>query len=56
MKVYTVKPRWFIHCRLLILVIKFIVAINKIESFKIAKHELPISRMYSHEVGKLLNA
>ena len=38
----------------------FIVAINKIESFStdtiaIAKHELPISRMYRHEVEKLLN-
>ena len=38
----------------------FIVAINKIESFttdtiEIAKHELPISRMYRHEVEKLLN-
>jgi DNA-binding LytR/AlgR family response regulator len=37
----------------------FIVAINKIESFtsdtiEIAKHELPISRMYRHEVEKLL--
>lgn len=38
----------------------FIVAINKIESFtsdtiEIAKHELPISRMYRHEVEKVLN-
>ncbi len=38
----------------------FIVAIDKIESFtsdtiEIAKHELPISRMYRHEVEKLLN-
>jgi DNA-binding LytR/AlgR family response regulator len=38
----------------------FIVALNKIESFtidtiEIAKHELPISRMYRHEVEKLLN-
>ena len=38
----------------------FIVAINKIESFtsdtiEIAKLELPISRMYRHEVEKLLN-
>ena len=38
----------------------FIVAVNKIESFtsdtiEIAKHELPISRMYRHEVEKLLN-
>lgn len=38
----------------------FIIAVNKIESFtsdtiEIAKHELPISRMYRHEVEKLLN-
>ena len=38
----------------------FIVAVNKIESFtsdtiEVAKHELPISRMYRHEVEKLLN-
>jgi DNA-binding LytR/AlgR family response regulator len=38
----------------------FIVALNKIESFtnntvEIAKQELPISRMYRHEVDKLLN-
>ncbi len=38
----------------------FIVAVNKIESFtsdtiEIAKHELPISRMYRHEVEKVLN-
>lgn len=38
----------------------FIVAVNKIESFtsdtiEIAKHELPISRMYRHEVEKILN-
>jgi len=38
----------------------FIVAINKIESFtndtiEIAKQELPISRMYRHEVDKVLN-
>ena len=37
----------------------YIVAINKIESYNheqvwIAKHELPISRMYRHEVGKTL--
>lgn len=37
----------------------YIVAINKIESYNheqvwIAKHELPISRMYRHEVSKLL--
>jgi two-component system, LytTR family, response regulator len=39
----------------------FIVAINKIESFtsdtiEMAKNELPISRMYRHEVEKVLNA
>jgi DNA-binding LytR/AlgR family response regulator len=38
----------------------FIVALNKIESYnseliEIAKKELPISRMYSHEVRKALN-
>ncbi len=38
----------------------FIVAVNKIESFtsdtiEIVKHELPISRMYRHEVEKVLN-
>ena len=38
----------------------FIVAINKIQSFtsdtiEISKQELPISRMYRHEVEKLLN-
>ena len=38
----------------------FIIAINKIECFTsdtigIAKHEVPISRMYRHEVEKLLN-
>ena len=38
----------------------FIVAVNKIESFtsdtiEVAKHELPISRMYRHEVEKFLN-
>jgi len=38
----------------------FIVAINKIESFtndtiEIARQELPISRMYRHEVEKVLN-
>jgi len=37
----------------------FIVAVNKIESFTseligIAKTELPVSRMYRHEVGKIL--
>lgn len=39
----------------------FIVAINKIESFtsdtiEIGRQELPISRMYRHEVEKILNA
>jgi DNA-binding LytR/AlgR family response regulator len=38
----------------------YIIALNKIESYNselvwIAKHELPISRMYRHEVEKLLN-
>ena len=38
----------------------YIVALDKIESFtsdtiEIAKHELPISRMYRHEVEKILN-
>lgn len=38
----------------------YIVALNKIESYNselvwIAKHELPISRLYRHEVEKLLN-
>ena len=38
----------------------YIVALNKIESYNnelvwIAKQELPISRMYRHEVGKILN-
>lgn len=38
----------------------YIVALNKIESYNtelvwIAKRELPISRMYRHEVGKTLN-
>lgn len=37
----------------------FIVAVNKIETFtsdliEIARHELPISRMYRHEVEKVL--
>lgn len=37
----------------------FIVSLNKIESYNnelvwVAKHELPISRMYRHEVGKIL--
>jgi DNA-binding LytR/AlgR family response regulator len=39
----------------------FIVALNKVESYnheivEIAKKEFPISRMYSHEVRKALNA
>ncbi|HEX6849067.1 MAG TPA: LytTR family DNA-binding domain-containing protein [Chitinophagaceae bacterium] len=39
----------------------YIVAINKIESFnadsiQIAKHELPIGRLYKHDVGRILNA
>ncbi len=39
----------------------YIVAINKIESFdsdciQIAKHELPIGRLYKYEVGRILNA
>lgn len=38
----------------------FIVAVNKIESFtndtiEVSKHELPISRMYRHEVENFLN-
>ena len=38
----------------------YIVALNKIESYsteliEIAKQELPISRMYRHEVEKVLN-
>ncbi|MGH2649545.1 MAG: LytR/AlgR family response regulator transcription factor [Ginsengibacter sp.] len=38
----------------------FIIATNKVESFtndtiEIAKHELPISRMYRHEVERVLN-
>jgi DNA-binding LytR/AlgR family response regulator len=37
----------------------YIVALNKIESYtneliEIAKHEFPVSRMYRHEVGKIL--
>ncbi len=37
----------------------YIIALNKIESYtneliEIAKHELPVSRMYRHEVGKIL--
>lgn len=39
----------------------YIVALNKIESFnadsiQIAKHELPIGRLYKHDVGRILNA
>lgn len=39
----------------------YIVAINKIESFntdsiQIAKHELPIGRLYKYDVGRTLNA
>lgn len=39
----------------------YIVAINKIESFnadniQIAKHELPIGRLYKYEVARVLNA
>ena len=39
----------------------YIVAINKIESYnadciQIAKHELPIGRLYKHDVGRILNA
>jgi DNA-binding LytR/AlgR family response regulator len=39
----------------------YIVAINKIESFnadsiQIAKHELPIGRLYKFDVGRILNA
>jgi DNA-binding LytR/AlgR family response regulator len=39
----------------------YIVAINKIESFnadsiQIAKHELPIGRLYKYDVGRVLNA
>lgn len=39
----------------------YIVAINKIESFNadnihIAKHELPIGRLYKYDVGRILNA
>ena len=39
----------------------YIVAINKIESFnadsiQIAKHELPIGRLYKYDVGRILNA
>jgi two-component system, LytTR family, response regulator len=39
----------------------YIVAINKIESFsadsiQVAKHELPIGRLYKYDVGRILNA
>jgi DNA-binding LytR/AlgR family response regulator len=39
----------------------YIVAINKIESFnadtiQIAKHELPIGRLYKYDVARILNA
>ncbi|HEX7845310.1 MAG TPA: LytTR family DNA-binding domain-containing protein [Chitinophagaceae bacterium] len=39
----------------------YIVAINKIESYnadsiQIAKHELPIGRLYKYDVGRILNA
>ncbi len=39
----------------------FIVAINKIESYnadtlQIAKHELPIGRLFKHDVSRVLNA
>ena len=39
----------------------YIVAINKIESYnadsiQITKHELPIGRLYKHDVGRILNA
>ena len=39
----------------------YIVAINKIESYnadtvEIAKHELPIGRLFKHEVNRILNA
>jgi DNA-binding LytR/AlgR family response regulator len=39
----------------------YIVAINKIESFnadsiQIAKHELPVGRLYKFDVGRILNA
>src|SRR5215813_5271596 len=39
----------------------YVVAINKIESFsadsiQIAKHELPIGRLYKYDVGRILNA
>jgi len=39
----------------------FIVAITKIESFnadtiQIARHELPIGRLYKYEVSRILNA
>lgn len=39
----------------------YIVAINRIESYsadsiQVAKHELPIGRLYKYEVGRILNA
>jgi DNA-binding LytR/AlgR family response regulator len=39
----------------------YIIAINKIESFnadsiQVAKHELPIGRLYKYDVGRILNA
>jgi DNA-binding LytR/AlgR family response regulator len=39
----------------------YIVAINKIESYnadsiQVAKHELPIGRLYKYDVGRILNA
>ena len=39
----------------------YIIAINKIDSYnadsvEIAKHELPIGRMFKHDVSKVLNA
>ena len=39
----------------------YIIAINKIESYnadsiQIAKHELPIGRLYKYDVGRILNA
>ena len=39
----------------------YIIAINKIESFnadtiQMAKHELPIGRLYKYDVGRILNA
>ena len=39
----------------------YIVAINKIDSYnadsiEIAKHELPIGRLFKHDVNRMLNA